>query len=89
MERCAKNDINGVVNADVLVVSMEHIDYEYRGTWTEVGCALGLGKPVIIFSPNADKNKNALNIFYWHKLVTHVNDWEAVDEQLERLRVRL
>jgi nucleoside 2-deoxyribosyltransferase len=54
MRECATRDINGVVNADVLVVYMEHPNYEYRGTWTEIGCAIGLKKQIYIVMPDLE-----------------------------------
>jgi len=89
MEECSSNDVRGVADADVLVVSMEHTNYAYRGAWTEIGVALGLNKPVIIFSPNSNGNKNALNVFFWHKYVRHVTDWDSVEEQLNLMRAHL
>ena len=73
MAACAKNDIEGVVEADALLVIMDQPDYPYRGTWTEIGAALALKKPVIIVMPNEDINQNASNVFFRHELVHHVS----------------
>lgn len=40
---CARHDINGVLSADLYIAVMDINDYPYRGTNTELGCALGLG----------------------------------------------
>lgn len=79
----AKNDINGVLNADVLIAVMEDPNYEYRGTFTELGCALGLDKTVIIVSgvkgvqdSSNITTKCSTNCFYWHPSILHVSDFE-------------
>lgn len=79
----AKNDINGVLNADVLIAVMEDPNYEYRGTFTELGCALGLDKTVIIVSgvegvqdSSNITTKCSTNCFYWHPSILHVSNFE-------------
>jgi len=47
----AFDDVVGVRNADVLVADMRDPDYPYRGTNHEIGVALALSKPVIVWLP--------------------------------------
>lgn len=44
-------DIKEVLESDVLVAIMDDPEYAYRGTFSEIGCALGANKPIIIFCP--------------------------------------
>ncbi len=46
----SKHELNGVCSTDVMFVLLPG----GRGTHIEFGCALGLGKPVIILTPNQD-----------------------------------
>src|SRR6185437_4607139 len=50
-QKSAGLDIDGVKNCDLLFVLMLDSKYAYRGTFTEIGCALGLGKKIIIVCP--------------------------------------
>lgn len=45
---CSRLDIEGVLNADTILVFMTDPKYPYRGTCTEIGCAMGSGKRIII-----------------------------------------
>ena len=53
-EQLADADADGVKAADVVVVVMTLPQYEYAGTWTEVGIAIGAEKPILFVSPFAD-----------------------------------
>jgi len=44
----SKLDLDGVRTADYVVVVLTDPEYAFQGTFCELGCALGLGKPVII-----------------------------------------
>lgn len=44
----SKFDLDGVRTADYVVVVFSDPEYAFQGTFCELGCALGLGKPVII-----------------------------------------
>jgi nucleoside 2-deoxyribosyltransferase len=69
---CAEKDIDGVVQADIVVALMMDPNYAYRGTFTEIGCALGLKKRIIILCP--DKVSAArTNCFFHHKSIAHVS----------------
>jgi len=60
----ANFDLDGVREADLVVMIMDQPEYEYRGTFTELGAALSLGKPVIMTGPSTVRA--ATNVFYWH-----------------------
>lgn len=65
---CAIADINGVIEADLLLVIMDSPIkfYSYRGTWTEIGTCLGANEirkkmgltpaPIILYNPWIDSN---------------------------------
>jgi hypothetical protein len=67
------NDLKGVRDADFLVVIYDDLTYSYRGTCTELGAALGLGKPVIVLhlrdlTEGQDQGATYLrNPFLWAK----------------------
>lgn len=73
-------EINGVLNADVVIVLWPG----GRGTHVELGLAIGAGKRIIFYSPEPGHHKPdpALCIFYLHPLVEHVQDWMVLVEKL-------
>lgn len=77
--RCAILDINGVKEADLVFAVMSDKKYPYRGTFTEIGCALGLDKKIIIVC-TGDDYYCISNCFFWHPNITHV---KTIDEGLE------
>lgn len=61
----ARADVNGVKNADALIVFMNDPNYAYRGTWTEVGIALGSAKSKwIYFVTDENFKKECKNVFF-------------------------
>lgn len=72
--QAAEDDINGVVNADALIVLMDK-DLPYQGTLFEIGCALGQGKTVYIIGDAPITN--TLFIKY-HPLIVKVSSLEEV-----------
>lgn len=74
--RCAILDVNGVKDADLLFVVMTDKEYAYRGTFTEVGCGLGLSKQIVIVCPGTSDYYCTSNCFFRHPLITHVNTIE-------------
>lgn len=83
--KCAHQDIEGVKNADVLVVIIENPKYAYRGTSCEIGCALGLGKPVLVYHP-LKKSYMMSNLFLFHPLVQLFSDFEELLQKLNESR---
>ena len=80
--RRAVDDINGVKETDLLIAIMDDAKYAYRGTFTEIGCALGLNKNVLILCPVIEGEKNfcQTNCFYYHPLVQHFTTWNDLLE---------
>ncbi|OHD64448.1 MAG: hypothetical protein A2096_04040 [Spirochaetes bacterium GWF1_41_5] len=77
MGKSAELDIDGVKNAEILICVMTDGEYEYRGTFTEIGCALGLGKKIIIINNNNNRESFCMtNCFYHHPAIIHVDSWE-------------
>ncbi len=92
--KCSKLDIDEVCECDVLFAVMDDPIYTYRGTYSEIGCALGLGKQVVILcdgtSTKIDDNTYEFshycmrNVFYWHPLITHTTNLEDVIKELNK-----
>jgi hypothetical protein len=80
LARCAKLDMDGVRAADVVVALMMDPKYAYRGTFTEIGGALALGRVVVIVSPHDYASLSAAeNCFFHHPSVIHVR---TIDEAM-------
>jgi len=47
-KECSRLDIDGVVNADTVLIFMTDKNYPYRETFTELGCAIGSGRRIIL-----------------------------------------
>jgi hypothetical protein len=79
-------DVEGVKSADVLVVIMDQCEYPYRGTWTEVGVALGSDIPIILYCPQPGyQNKNKNNVFFWDAQITHVKTKRELMYRLQKM----
>lgn len=63
----AKRDAEGVAAADALVL-VALGDLSRGGAHTELGLALGQGKPVFLYGEPTG------NLFHWHPLVTHCGE---------------
>jgi nucleoside 2-deoxyribosyltransferase len=65
----AARDEAGIRAAGVLIAVMTHKTYEYKGTWFEIGFALGRGLPVVLISPFVTKDDavTARNVYFHHK----------------------
>lgn len=70
----AVDDINGVIDADALIVLMEK-DLPYQGTLFEIGCALGQHIPVYVIG-HAPMTQTLFIRF--HPLVTNVDSLQEV-----------
>jgi nucleoside 2-deoxyribosyltransferase len=84
---CATLDINGVKDADVVVAIMDNPKYAYRGLNCEMGCALGLDIPVLIYNPNPSSYCST-NVFYWHGGVSRFIDLDELIESLSVIKSR-
>ena len=94
--KCAHADVNGVKDADVLIAIMDSNVkyYSYRGTWCEIGVALGCGIPVILYNPWIDDDdinemakfsRNVTNVFFWHEDIIRVTTGNQVFRELKKL----
>lgn len=72
MRIAAAKDIEGVCDCDVLIAIMIDPDYAYRGTFTEIGAAIALGKKAYVIGPKT--TAAAQNCFWWHPDIVH-GDW--------------
>ncbi len=78
-------DLEGVRQCEFLVAAMdyENLDYDYRGTFTELGAALVLAKRVIVVVAEAwegfgtTKQYAPTNCFYQHPRIVYVTSFEA------------
>jgi nucleoside 2-deoxyribosyltransferase len=66
-------DIKGVSEAEVLIVDMTDPVYAYRGTWCEIGVALGQGIPVWLISSTP-----STNVFYHSTGIKHFASWKDI-----------
>ena len=91
----AIEDIEAVKKAEVVVAIMNQSKYPYRGTNCEIGAALGLGKPVLIFNPNHDVNNihnsefHESNVFYFHPLIKHFVNFDNLITELGSIRFKI
>jgi len=75
LANCAVRDIDGVRQADVVIAIMNDSKYAYRGTFTELGCALALNKHIIIVCGHQDAYCRT-NCFFHHPDIAHVDTFE-------------
>ena len=73
-------DVKAVEAAELVVAVMDDATYAYRGTFTEIGVALGLCKRIIVVGPSS--TFAATNVFWHHHAIQHV---ETVDELMSIL----
>lgn len=75
-------DINGVIDSDIVIAVMDDESYAYRGTFTEIGCAIGLSKRIIIV--NANPNAECVNLcFYHHPKIEHCDTFLEACERIQ------
>lgn len=79
-------DVQGVLNANVVIAVMNDPHYAYRGTFTEIGIALGSKKEIIIINEN-ETAYCMTNCFYWHPTIQHVKSFESIRERLSDLKL--
>lgn len=62
-------DVAAVTSAQVLVVLMTLVKYEYKGTFTEIGMAIGANIPIVMISPfiNVDDAVCARNVYFHYR----------------------
>lgn len=92
--RMAEMDLRGVSEADVVVAIMneqQSLVHGYRGTFCEIGAAIGQRKPVLVFCPLALTDGEGViaqglgeNVFLFHPGVEIVGNRSAVFERLRQ-----
>jgi nucleoside 2-deoxyribosyltransferase len=73
--KCATLDIDGVKSADLVFAIMKNTTYPYRGTFTELGCAMGLDKQIVIVCPGCECACYT-NCFFHYPGIKHVTTIE-------------
>lgn len=82
---CSKFDIDGVVTADTILAIMTDPKYPYRGTYTEIGCAIGSGRRIIVVCDGICSHKqnnddeddnNKFNLTFSHYCMENVFFWD-------------
>ena len=71
MHNFALMDVDGVKNANVLIIIVSDSTYPYRGTCTEMGIALGLNTKILVLDLCNDSAFRK-NIFTHHKNVKYM-----------------
>lgn len=69
-------DTEAIQKAYLVIAVLTDPKYAYRGTFTEIGYALGSCKKVIIVSPAGPDAYYRTNCFYHHPNILHVTNWE-------------
>uniref|UniRef100_A0A6C0EK87 Nucleoside deoxyribosyltransferase n=1 Tax=viral metagenome TaxID=1070528 RepID=A0A6C0EK87_9ZZZZ len=82
MREDAISDINGVKNADVVIAIVDDNDYPYRGTSHEIGAALALGKPVMLYCPQPLVSAWCQTCFSRHPCITLFEKWTDIVNKL-------
>ena len=93
----ATRDLQGVRDADAVFACIDVFNYPYRGTWTEVGAAIALGKHVIIYMPlgrpvngpgkeRPPTNANESNVFAHHPGVQCFTLWDDAIKVLKGIQ---
>jgi nucleoside 2-deoxyribosyltransferase len=75
-------DVEGVRDADTLVIIITEKDYPYMGTSTELGVALGLNKRVVIYDMCPDSRFMKEHLFIHHPNVKIVTTWRELLQQI-------
>jgi hypothetical protein len=81
-EEAAQFDIEGVCSCHIFLAVMDNPTYPYRGTFTELGAALALGKPILLVSPETPYIDASSNCFFWHPSIFHLSSFEAAERLL-------
>ena len=78
-------DINGVKRADIVIAIIDNPKYHYRGSFAEIGCALGLDKTVYLVTNNLEKG-SASHCFLFHPNIIRFQTWEGFMKFLPSLK---
>ena len=80
-----EQDINGVRKADIIIAIIDNPKYQYRGSFAEIGCALGLDKTVFLITNNCEKG-SAAHCFLFHKNIIRFQTWDGFMKFLPNLK---
>ncbi len=95
----AVRDTTEITNCDILLAIMSDKEYAYRGTFTEIGYAIGIKKPILIVCPGiSDVQKISeikynysyscmTNVFFWHTDCNHVPDLEEAIKKIHYFKL--
>jgi nucleoside 2-deoxyribosyltransferase len=72
LRQAAAEDLQGVLEADIFIAIFER-ELPYKGSMTELGCALASGKRVIVIGHGGDAN-----VFVHHPLVERVGSFDEL-----------
>lgn len=100
-EKCSEIDINGVTSSDTILIFMTDPMHPYCGTFTEMGCAIGSMRRIILIcdgkctkvEEGSDKNYNFTHrcmqsVFFWDQRIEHVSTYEDALKLLEGKEVK-
>jgi nucleoside 2-deoxyribosyltransferase len=80
---CSIFDIDGVVTADTVLAIMTDPKYPYRGTYTEIGCAIGSGRRIIVVcdgvcshKKNNECENDKYNLSFSHYCMENIFFWD-------------
>lgn len=79
----AKLDTNGVKNADLMIAVLDDPSYPYRGTFTELGVALGCGTRIFIYCPD-DEFYCVSNCFFHHPDIVRFYDLDLLVNEVKK-----
>lgn len=79
-QEAAVLDLDGVRQCRLLIAVMDMRDHEYRGTFTELGAAIALQKPVLLVTGAERPDQHATtNCFFWHPALLHVTSFDKAE----------
>lgn len=82
----AKNSIQGIRSSNCLVVLLDNSNHSYRGVNCEIGFAIGIKIPIIVYDPSEIYKSN---VFCYYPTVKHFQEWDGVVKRLNHIRNKL
>ena len=78
-------DLMGVTNAELVIAVIDNPNYHYRGSFAEIGCALGQGKRVHLITNNCEKG-SVTHCFLSHKNIIKFSTWEGFLDYIKDMK---
>lgn len=75
-------DVDAIKEADCVLAIIDDPEYSYRGTFCELGVALGLEKKIIVYCPH-EVAECKTNCFFHHPSIEHFSDLVEAVEHLD------